>query len=459
MGEDNPVESTYISGLKDVGWLEMLQICPTPHVLLDGRRIIFINQAAITLLDGPNSNFFMDKDIVEFIHPLDQERILFRVSALTEDNTQNTPTMIRLRTATGLSRTVISASSMILVNGLRINMASSIDVTNVLKMDESLKASEENFQRLFENMHDVFYRTNEQQQLVLVGPGVTRMLGYTVEEVLSKPAADYYVRPEERKVVLETIQKHGEIQDFPARLRHKDGHAIHVAITSKAMLGAHGELLGVEGIFRDITEEVKAKNELLRLATIDELTDTLSRRAFLEQAGKLVRHLRRYPDECLLVIVDLDHFKAINDQYGHLAGDKVLKTNAHIIKEALRSTDLFGRLGGDEFAIVFRNCCKEEGYDILGRILTQIRATTVEMPKRERVSLSVSLGATPLLAEDTPIALALARADRALYQAKAEGRGCFAYAPKDGEPFLPLYPHTDHSSKESLPLDAQGETP
>ena len=457
MGEENPVESAYISGLEDAGWLEMLQICPTPHVLLVGRQIIFINQAAITLLDGPNSNFFMDKDIAEFIHPLDQERILFRVSALTENNTQNTPTMIRLRTATGLSRTVISASSMVLVNGLRINMASSVDVTNVLKMDESLKASEENFQRLFENMHDVFYRTNEQQQLVLVGPGVTRMLGYTVEEVLSRPAAEYYLQPEERKLVLETIQKHGEIQDFPARLRHKDGHAVHVAITSKAMLGAHGELLGVEGIFRDITEEVKAKNDLLRLATIDELTNTLSRRAFLEQAGKLVRHLHRYPEECLLVIVDLDHFKAINDQHGHLAGDKVLKTNADVIKGTLRSSDLFGRLGGDEFAIVFRKCCKEDGYDILGRILTQIHATTVAMPQQKRVSLSVSLGATPLLGEDTPIALALARADRALYLAKSQGRGCFAYAPKDGEPFLPFHPHARNQGKDPLPTDAQEE--
>ena len=444
-GEDSPeVAAAYISGLHGAGWLDMLQICPTAYVLLDERRIVFANQAVVTLLDGPDSDYFSNRDIIEFIHPLDQERILFRISALTEGHTQNAPTMIRLRTATGRSKTVLSASSMILMNGVRINMASSIDITYVMKMDESLKASEENFQRLFENMHDVFYRTNEQQQLVLVGPGVTRMLGYAVDEVLGKPAAEYYVQPEDRKIVLETILKRGEIQDFPVRLRHKDGHAIHVAITSKAMLGAHGELLGVEGIFRDITEEVNAKNELLRLATIDELTNTQNRRAFLEQAGKLVRHLRRYPEECLLAIVDLDHFKAVNDRYGHLAGDKVLKTTAHIINEALRGTDLFGRLGGDEFAIVFRNCCKEEGYDILSRLLTQIRATSVEMQKRERVFLSVSLGATGLRAEDTPIALALARADRALYLAKAEGRGCFFYAPGDGtEPFNPLHLHED----------------
>ncbi len=431
--------SFYLAGLQEIGWLEMLHVCPIPHVLLDGRQIIFINQAAIVLLDGPNTEFFVGRDIIEFIHPLDQERILYRVSALSTENPQNTPTLIRLRSAKGITRTVVSSSSLLQVKGLQLHMASSIDVTQVLQMDESLRSSEENFQRLFENMHDVFYRTNERQELVLVGPGVTRMLGYTVEEVLGTSAASYYVDPLDRQAFLEAIRKQGEILDYPARLRHKDGHAVHVAITSTAMLGARGELLGVEGIFRDISAEVEAKAALTRLATHDELTDTLNRRAFLEQATKQVRHLRRYPEDCLLVIVDLDHFKGVNDRHGHLAGDKVLTRTAEVIKDALRDTDIFGRLGGDEFAVVFRNCCPAEGNDILARIIGKVRATQLSLSRQERVTLSVSMGVTPLLAEDNPLALALARADRALYLAKSEGRGCFAFAPPEGEAFLPLH--------------------
>ena len=429
-----------VSQLRNVEWLEMFQICPTPQVLLNGRTILLVNEAAIMLLEGPDTEFFTGKDIVEFIHPLDQKRILYRVSALSEDNPRNTPTLIRLRTVRGNTRTILSSSALLVVNHHRINMASGTEVTDILQMDAALKASEENFRRLFENMHDVFYRSNERQEIVLIGPGVTRMLGYRTEEVLGKPAVDYYVRPEERREILETIRQHGEIRDYLTRLRHKDGHAVHVAITSKAILGAKGELLGVEGIFRDVTAEVEAKAALTRLATWDELTDTLNRRAFLEQASKHIKQLRRYPEESLLVIVDLDHFKAVNDRYGHLAGDKVLKTTADIIRNALRNTDLFGRLGGDEFAIVFRKCCPEEGYDILGRILSQIRSTEVTMPRQERVLLSISLGATPLLAEDNPIALALARADRALYLAKERGRGCCALTPVSGEPFLPDHP-------------------
>lgn len=437
---DGSVEaSTDISQLRNVEWLDMFQICPTPQVLLNGRTILFVNDAAIRLLEGPDAEFFRGKDIVEFIHPLDQERILYRVSALSEENPHNATTLIRLRTVGGATRTILSSSALLVVNHHRINIASGTEVTDILQMDAALKASEENFRRLFENMHDVFYRTNERQEIVLIGPGVTRMLGYTTEEVLGKSAADYYVQPEERRVVLDAIRQHGEIQDHLARLRHRDGHTVHVAITSKAVFGAKGELLGVEGIFRDVTAEVEAKAALMRLAAWDELTDTLNRRAFLEQASKHICHLRRYPEDSLLVIVDLDHFKAVNDRYGHLAGDKVLKATADIIRDVLRGTDLFGRLGGDEFAIVFRKCCSEEGYDILSRILSQIRSTQVTMLRQERVSLSVSLGATPLLAEDNPIALALARADRALYLAKERGRGCCAFTPASGEPFLPHY--------------------
>ncbi|MBU2763073.1 diguanylate cyclase [Acidithiobacillus caldus] len=432
--------SDYISALMNLGGLDVLRICPSPHVILNKRRIIFLNTAAMALLDGSEAEEFLHKDIIEFVHPLDQELVLYRFSALTESHPQNAPTLIRLRTRTGAIRAVVVSSATTRVNGLRIDLASGTEVTELLKMDAALKASEENFQRLFENMHDVFYRTNERQELVMVGPGSMRMLGYTVEEVLGRPAADFYLVPEERSLVVEAIQKHGEIRDHPARLRHKDGRVVHVAITSRALKGAGGELLGVEGIFRDVTAEVEAKAALTRLATWDDLTDTLNRRAFLEQTGKYIRHLRRYPEESLLVIVDLDHFKAVNDRFGHLAGDKVLRTTAEIIRDVLRSTDLFGRLGGDEFAIVFRKCCPEEGYDILGRILSRICGTEVALSGREHVCLSVSLGATPLLAEDQPTALALARADRALYWAKAQGRGRCAFAPIDGEPFLPSYP-------------------
>jgi len=429
--------------LEELPEVAFLKTCPTPHALLDGRRVLFMNPAAVSLLDGPSAEYFVGRDLMEWIHPLDQERFLYRMSALTEQQPQNEQTLLRLRTATGITRTALVNSAQISLDGRQINMASALDVSQILGMNAALRASEENFQRLFENMHDVFYRTNERQELVLVGPGVTRMLGYTVEEVLGKPAADYYVEPQERQQVLQAIRQQGEIRDYPARLRHKDGHTVHVAITSKPMLGAQGELLGVEGIFRDVTTEVEARAALTRLATHDDLTNTLNRRAFLEQVTKHVRHLRRYPEECLLAIVDLDHFKAVNDRHGHLAGDKVLKVLVEVIRDSLRSTDLFGRLGGDEFAVALRNCCPEEGFDILRRLLHQVRATSVALGKGERVPLSVSLGVTPLLGEDQPVALAMARADRALYLAKEQGRGCFAFAPPEGEPFLSGHPFPD----------------
>ncbi|WP_156103957.1 GGDEF domain-containing protein, partial [Acidithiobacillus ferrivorans] len=161
-------------------------------------------------------------------------------------------------------------------------------------------------------------------------------------------------------------------------------------------------------------------------------------------ANQLTKLISRHPEDCLLVVVDLDYFKEINDRHGHLSGDKILKTIVSLIKESLREADIFGRLGGDEFSIIFRNCTLSEGCDICRRTIKKIKDTKVSMPSKEKVSLSVSLGVTPLTAEDNPFVQALARADRALYLAKTKGRGCFAVSPLDGgEPFLPLHSESE----------------
>ncbi|SMH66052.1 conserved protein of unknown function [Acidithiobacillus ferrivorans] len=426
--------------LMDGGWMDVLQQHPTPQVITKNRKIIFINSAAVNLFDGINIESFMGKDIIELIHPLDQERIFLRINALTKQNSQNAPTKIRINTVTNKIKYIISSSALVQVREESIVIATGVDVTKLHKMEKSLKESEDSFKRLFENTHDVFYRTNGQQELMLVGPGAQRLLGYTAKEVIGKPASDYYAHPEERQAVVDAIIKYGEIKDFPAQLRHKRGYVVDVAITSKVILGIQGEILGIEGFFRDTTEEVNYRKQLIKLASTDELTEVLNRRSFFEGANQLIKLVNRYSENCLLVVVDLDYFKEINDRHGHLSGDNILKTIVSLIKESLREADIFGRLGGDEFSIIFRNCTLSEGYEICSRTIKKIKDTKVPMPNKEKVSLSVSLGVTPLTAEDNPFVLALARADRALYLAKTKGRGCFAVSPLDGgEPFLPLH--------------------
>ncbi|WP_051690575.1 sensor domain-containing diguanylate cyclase [Acidithiobacillus thiooxidans] len=313
---------------------------------------------------------------------------------------------------------IISVSSLIEIAGHTLVLAAATELSE--EMGHEISQSEQNFQRLFENMLDVFYRTDSEQNLTLVGPAALGVLGYLPEEVIGLPASSFYFDPQARANIVTAVKKHGKVQNFPARLKHKDGHIVDVEITSSAIYSEDKQFLGMEGLFRDVSEQVVIKEKLHRLATIDELTGILNRRAFLEKANHLIKHLRRQPEYSLLAVIDLDKFKPINDRYGHLSGDRVLKVFVSLFKETLRETDVFGRLGGDEFAIIFRKCTMTEGLEILERIQEKMQKISIRLSDNE-VSISASIGLTELHEEDLPFSLALARADRALYQAKQNG--------------------------------------
>ncbi len=416
--------------------LEFLTLHPVPHVVAMDRRFVYINPAAVTLFDAQEPADLLGRDITTLIHPLDHGRILTRIETLDEIHSANTPAITRIQTLTGRTKRIISSSMSLAVGNLQLVVASGTEITS--RYHRAILEADRNFQRLFENMHDVFYRTDSDHRLTLVGPAVTKMLGYLPEEVIGLPAADFYVHPEKRAEVVNLIKSRGEIKDRPALLRHKLGHGVHVSVSSKAIYDREGMVIGMEGVFRDVTEQVKSKEQLQQLATTDELTGILNRRAFLDRAERVVKRLRRTPESCLFLIMDLDRFKVINDQHGHLSGDRMLKKFVQVILANLREIDIFGRLGGDEFAVILTNCPLDQGTNLFERILQELEKASVPLTGAVRASISTSIGVTQLSPEDLPLSLALARADRALYQAKEDGGGCFRFHMATGDGLVAL---------------------
>ncbi len=156
------------------------------------------------------------------------------------------------------------------------------------------------------------------------------------------------------------------------------------------------------------------------LANIDTLTGALSRRNFLNLAEQELARSRRYELPLMLLMLDLDHFKCINDQYGHAAGDAVLQGFVQTVSRVLRESDLIGRLGGEEFAVLMPNTTLEGGRALAQRIIESVRASLVE-EAGARICYTVSIGAACLTSE-TAFAALLGRADAALYRAKDGGR-------------------------------------
>ena len=156
------------------------------------------------------------------------------------------------------------------------------------------------------------------------------------------------------------------------------------------------------------------------LANIDPLTGALSRRNFLNLAEQELTRSRRYELPLMLLMLDLDHFKRINDQYGHAAGDAVLQNFVKSVSGVLRESDLIGRLGGEEFAVLLPNTAFEGGRSLAQRIVENVRTNPVDV-ENARISYTVSIGASCLSGETSFTSL-LGKADAALYRAKNEGR-------------------------------------
>lgn len=167
----------------------------------------------------------------------------------------------------------------------------------------------------------------------------------------------------------------------------------------------------------------KLYHQILYLANHDSLTTTMNRRYFFEESEKTVQSVRQTARSVTILLLDIDHFKKINDQYGHHAGDIVLQQFTQIIAENLRQSDLFGRLGGEEFAILLKNLSLTESIQIAQRLCNLVYDHPITLPNNEVLHISVSIG----LSYQTcpyyiPFQQLINRADDALYEAKETGR-------------------------------------
>jgi diguanylate cyclase (GGDEF)-like protein/PAS domain S-box-containing protein len=170
----------------------------------------------------------------------------------------------------------------------------------------------------------------------------------------------------------------------------------------------------------DVTLLKQAELVSLALANTDVLTGALSRRNFLDLAETELARAKRYQLPLMLLMLDLDHFKLVNDQHGHAAGDVVLQDFVLAVSGVLRESDLVGRLGGEEFAVLLPNTTADGGNTLAQRIIESVRARAVAVGDAS-IHYSVSIGASQLTSEST-VAELLSLADAALYRAKEGGR-------------------------------------
>ncbi len=266
---------------------------------------------------------------------------------------------------------------------------------------------------------------------------VYRFVNATYGEWFGKPVAQIGGRPVQALVGTEGLAARtalferalrGERVDFSEQLTlpHRTRHVQGTYIPDR---GEDGEVQGFHVLIADVTEAKDNEQRLIALARRDALTGLPNRRHFQERLDEAMARARRQDRPIALMVLDIDHFKQINDRHGHGGGDAVLKVFAERLLASVRVTDMVSRLAGDEFTIILEGLGLPEQALIVARKIIAAMDTPVALPEGP-VRLSTSIGITGYDAEPISSAELFDRADAALYEAKRAGRGRFHFAPQ-----------------------------
>ncbi|MBF0530081.1 MAG: GGDEF domain-containing protein, partial [Deltaproteobacteria bacterium] len=279
------------------------------------------------------------------------------------------------------------------------------------------------------NASDVIWTMKMDGKFTYVSPSVFQMRGFTPEEAIQQPL-EQAICPGSLAAVQEVLSNAlAEIEAvhprptkyFEIEQPCRDGATVWTEATARLVYDEAGQPLELVGVSRNITDRKRLQKKLQQQATTDELTGISNRHHFLELAHSELKRAIRLKHPLAIVLLDIDHFKQINDTYGHATGDRVLVAFTKVCLKKIREIDVFARFGGDEFVLLLPETNNTHAYDAMERVRLGLTAQPIDFDGRP-VSITISAGVSGLKSDQETFDALLSRADQALYRAKEGGR-------------------------------------
>jgi len=295
----------------------------------------------------------------------------------------------------------------------------------------------DNLRKVMDAMFEGVYFVDTRRCIHDWSAGAAALTGFAREEVICHSCAEnilVHVDDNGKQLCRDGCPLLGTLTDGEPRqakvyLRHKQGYRVPVAIRTVPVRDENNRIIGAIETFREITDADQWKTriaELERAVYIDSLTEIPNRRFLEGQIEQMLRDCRHTRERFVLLMIDVDHFKSVNDTYGHDVGDRVLRNISQTLMNALRGRDILGRWGGDEFVMVLAGTTEQQCAAIVQRICSLV-SQTVTPAGGKYLKRRISIGAAVNTPEDDLVSL-LKRADEQLYRCKHNGRRRWAVA-------------------------------
>ena len=263
--------------------------------------------------------------------------------------------------------------------------------------------------------------TDTSHRIMMINQEFENMMGYSTKRVEGWNAQKLLFLPEDFEYILQIWGLLGKenMWEGEVRCRTKLNHVFTAIMRVQAIKAKSGKVRYYITSLVDISERKQLEDQLRKLSEKDGLTGLWNRRKFEEQLTYNANMLERYPETptSCLALVDIDHFKRINDERGHDEGDRVIKLVSKVLLQGVRNTDFVARVGGEEFAVIMPHTSAKEAEIVLNRL-------RIAVDIHAELSVTISLGYTDLTANSTR---SYKCADIALYEAKSSGRNCVSF--------------------------------